>query len=370
MSAGTFLEDYRPATFLERGVAVPFTTPLLAASRVRPAQRVRVEFVITNPSGGMGYYVMGWEGLLTLTKITVHDTLLYDALGREQLITPHTIRAAARQVAVSGAAGRAAAKAAKAAQQREDDDRLVTNFLLIMRLLQQAGLKDIDWRSFNPTDRNLRSRARAQLEKLEPVLHANAETTFGWIEEMSGIVAPVGFPNRDFESRLQATHAAVTRLRRTMSAFANTDATDAGLAASFIADVAGVTVDMADQTFKGCYAELGDLVRLLQTWANSRTRLLEMFGRPDWLLDGWQTISAIWEGATQSGRDAQRAAVLEIQRLVPVMPKEASEWVGSTMAADAAWNQRRWVKANTDWRSGAAMLDRTAQNEALRACAA
>ncbi|HRQ82018.1 MAG TPA: hypothetical protein PKZ97_12980, partial [Azospirillaceae bacterium] len=88
MSAGTFLEDYRPATFLERGVATPFTTPVLAAARVRPSRRLKLEFVIANPSGGLGWYVMPWEGLMTLSKVSVHDVLLFENIGKQELITP------------------------------------------------------------------------------------------------------------------------------------------------------------------------------------------------------------------------------------------------------------------------------------------
>lgn len=370
MVSGTFIEDYRPATFLERGVAVPFTTPLLAAARMRPGYRLKVEFVITNPSGGQGYYVMGWEGVVALARITVHDRLLYDSVSKVAVITPSAVRSAARAIALGGAAGRPAAKAAQAAIQREDDDRLIANFLLTVELLQQGGMKNIDWRTFNPTDRDVRKKTRALIARLEPVLDANVETIFTWIDELSEIVAPVGFPKKDYASRLQNTQTALKRLHGSMTAFANGDPTDASSAALFIAEVAKLTLDMSNQTMNGCYAELGDLVKLLRHWSHNRTRLLETFSRPDWLLDGWQTIAALWEAADGSGRDAQRAAILEIQRLVPVLPREASDWVGSTMAVDRAWSQRRWVKANVDWRGGSRSVDQTARNEMLKAVAA
>lgn len=370
MTTGAFIEDYRPATFVERGVAVPFTTPLLASARARPGYRLKVEFVVSNPSGGVGYYVMGWEGVLGLTKITVHDRLLYEAFKAAPMITPSSIRAAARSVAVGGAAGRPAAKAAKAQIQRENDDRLIANFLLTVKLLQQAGLGAIDWRSFNPTDRDLRVRTRALLERMEPVLGGNVETIFGWIDDLSEIVAPVGFPTRDYASRMQTILASLQGLQASMSTFGDTDATDAGQAAAFVAEVARVTAEMSVKTLNDCYGGLTDLVALLRNWSNNRERLLETFGRPDWLLDGWSTIAAIWEAACAGGRDAQRAAVLEIQRLVPVMPREAAEWADVAIQIEKAWNQRRWVRANVDWRNGSHLVDRTARNEMLRVMAA
>ena len=49
---------YHPTTFLERGVVVPFTTPLLAGARARSARKPGIELVLHNPSGGLGVYVM------------------------------------------------------------------------------------------------------------------------------------------------------------------------------------------------------------------------------------------------------------------------------------------------------------------------
>lgn len=370
MSAGAFFEDYRPATFLERGVAVPFTTPVLAAARVRPSRRIKIEFVIANPSGGQGWYVMPWEGLTTLSKVSVHDMLLFESISKVELITPYTIRNAVRDVAGSGAAGRPAMKAAKAAMQKDEDDRVIANFLLIMRLLKEAGLREIDWRALDPADRNMKAKMRGYIETLQPVLGASPETIYMWLEELSGILAPVGFSTKDYPARLQIVLESLKTFHRTMVSFSNTDATDAGMAARFIAEVAKYTVDVAEVTFRDCHAEIGDLKQLLLNWSNTRERVLERFGRPDWLLDGWQSMCALWEDAVAGGRDAQRAAAVELQRHVPVMPKEVTEWVNGAPSVEHAWQFRRWVKGNTDWRSGAMTLDRIARNEALRARAA
>lgn len=368
MAVGAVLEDYRPATFLERGVAVPFTTPLLACARVRPNHRQKLEFVIANPSGGIGFYVMGWDGLASLTRITVHDRLLYEAVLKEPLLTPWTIRAAGRKVALSGVAGRPAAKAAHAAAAQEADDRLIANFLLIVRLLNQGGMGQIDWRRFNPSDSDLRAKTRQLIERMEPTLGAGAETIFSWLEELSAIVAPVGFRTRDYPARMQALQVSLEKLHGGLLAFGNADASEAGHTALFAAEVAKLTLDLSATTLATCYGELDNLVRLLQSWGGNRERLLALFGRPDWLLDGWQSICALWESAPS--RDAQREVLNDIGRMVPVMPKEVSEWVDGGVPVERTWNQRRWVKANVDWRGGTHLLDRTARNEALRAVAA
>lgn len=372
VTTGSFLEDYRPATFLERGVSVPFTTPLLASARVRPSRRGAPEFMIANPSGGAGYYIMPWQGLMNLTKVTVHDRLLYDETSKQPMLTPSSMREAARLVALGGAAGRPAAKAAQAAVQRDSDDRLIANYLLLVSLLRQAGVKEGDWRNIDPSDPTLRTRMRANIERLSPSLGVKAETILEWIEDLSGIVAPVGLPGGEYQSRQQLALEGVRKLQRSLVTFANADPSEAAQAALFIHSVATLTVDLAAQALDACYAELKDLNHLLRNWTGNRQRLLEIFGRPDWLLDGWATICGIWVGAESAGRDAQRDAIGELERLLPVMPKEVAEWTGARTELEMAGvgGQRRWVRANVDWRTGAHVIDRTARNEAIRAYAA
>ena len=69
-----------PRTFLEWGVAVPFTTPLLSSGRVRPGRRGRPEMLMPNPSGGRGLYVFDLAAAPEVTSLTLHDRLLVERL--------------------------------------------------------------------------------------------------------------------------------------------------------------------------------------------------------------------------------------------------------------------------------------------------
>src|SRR5690349_20540157 len=103
---------YRPATFLERGVALPFTTPGLLGGRIRPARRCPAELVLANPAGVEGVYIQPWSALPDLCSPTLHDRALWAAVTGLSPLTPQTVREAARGVAVQGFAGRSAARAA------------------------------------------------------------------------------------------------------------------------------------------------------------------------------------------------------------------------------------------------------------------
>jgi hypothetical protein len=69
---------FLPTTFLERGVAVPFTTPILIGARARPGERKPLELIVPNPSGARGVYILPWDGISGLCKPTVHDRRLSD----------------------------------------------------------------------------------------------------------------------------------------------------------------------------------------------------------------------------------------------------------------------------------------------------
>ncbi len=85
------VRDHYPATFRNRGAAVPFTTPLLAGARARDSKGAGVELVIPNPSGGRGVYIVQWPGVRALCTPTVHDTVLFGRIAQLKRIDPATM---------------------------------------------------------------------------------------------------------------------------------------------------------------------------------------------------------------------------------------------------------------------------------------
>ena len=62
-SHGHLNTKYWPATFEERGVVVPFTTPMLAFARARSDGNSGLEIIVPGLSGGSGVYIIGWAKL-------------------------------------------------------------------------------------------------------------------------------------------------------------------------------------------------------------------------------------------------------------------------------------------------------------------
>ena len=138
------VQSHKPESFLERGVAVQFTTPQLAGARIRHADRTGTEFVVPNPSGGRGVYILTWGGVRQLCQPTVHDTLLHQRISRLPTMDPGGVRAVAQKLAAEGLAGREATVAAAASAEADRNSLILVNFLLLIILMEQvepAGLR-------------------------------------------------------------------------------------------------------------------------------------------------------------------------------------------------------------------------------------
>src|SRR5579863_9657509 len=114
------VEVFHPTTFLERGVAIPFTTPQLNGARARPGERKSLELIIPNPSGGRGVYIVSMNHIVEYCRLTLNDRRLADAVTKLRGVTPEAIRHLARDVAGEGLAGRGAAMAAEQARKNDE----------------------------------------------------------------------------------------------------------------------------------------------------------------------------------------------------------------------------------------------------------
>ena len=363
------IQTYHPTTFLERGVAMAFTTPLLAGARARPAERGGVELIVPNPSGGRGVYILPWGGVRELCKPTVHDTRLHQKIAALRAVTPAMIREAAREVAAEGLAGREAQAAAGMTADTDQQDRMVTNFLLLMAMVEQfkpAG-------TIAPApDRGkvheLEARAKQTIAELAPQIGWTPETIATGLEDLAQIFMGVGVGSFADQARIPRALEQLCALRADTAAWAQEHADDSGGMAGVTAMAASLTITCARATLAEAQAMTSDVAGLIREFGQTPALLAERVARSDWLLDGWERICLLWRGATDL---AERHGVLEeIATLVPVIPKEATDWIGTPIETDAQHRFRKTVSLNEDWRTGSAVLDRIGRNERLRALAA
>jgi hypothetical protein len=207
----------RARTFVDWGVGVPFTTPSLAQSRVRPGRRGKAELILPSLGGARGFYVIDLASTPELTTLTVHDRLLLERLLALAAITPSDVRRVARTLAMEGAAGRRAARAARASSEAEQQSTLLMRFYLVTRLLRQAGLPAIDWQKYlHSGDQDARGMIREVLQVLAQRLGTSGEHLFDRLEEASRVAASVGPPLPETVARNETLIASIEAATRSL----------------------------------------------------------------------------------------------------------------------------------------------------------
>ncbi len=364
MAAPTALQSWLPATFQERGVAVPFTTPLLAQARARASRQGGIELVMANPSGGRGSYVLRPEDIGGVARLTVHDRLLLERLGGLPALTPASLRMAAREVAATGVAGREAAHAAAQATAQEARERVQANLLLMVALLRQAGHAELAWQRMDLADAATQASLKTLLAPAAQGLGVPLDRLLSQLDEIALQVVPVGFAGGPFASRAARSCEALERFAHETRDWVRLEPDDRRAGVELIAGCAAATLARARACLERLWSALDAVPNLLRLWSADRGAVVDRLALPDWLLDGWPYICAAWDQATSEDRSAQRAALARIEPLVPLLPGEQA---AAENSPQERLRQRRWLKAREDLRSAATAAVAVGRNEMLRA---
>jgi hypothetical protein len=353
-------QAHYPATFAERGVATPFTTPMLAGARVRIGRKKVAEYVLPNPSGGRGVYIVTWSGVRRFCNPTVHDTLVQERINGLPALSPAILRRAARQLAANGYLGLGAIQAALAAEAAEQSAVEHARQLLLEFLAEQMRIPAC---GTSPSQAEAEARDRQAILKAAARLACSPEQIGRGLSALARSLAAVGLESGQDAPRLAASLLRINRLRESLLFYA-----EAGQGPSDLArDVAGcvrVTLACADILLHDARAQGVRILDLLQVWLTARTEAERRIERLDWLLDGWERLCLLWEGVGEASQ--RRIALLEIAQQVPVLPPEVQIWVGQQLPPGAFQPGWRVVSMDDGWRSGSATFGLVARNERLR----
>lgn len=329
------IPSHQSATFGERGVSVPFTTPALAGARVRHDARHGLVLLVPNPSGGRGTYVAPWSGLRDMCSPTLHDGMLHDAIlaAKGGPLTPWVVRAAARHVAATGAAGRAAQAAAVKAMQAAAESQQATNHYLLYALAAQT---------------------MAQAGTAE-------------VAGLAGVVDEIGIGPHADRADIPVRLRRLKALQAKLAAWLDMGTDDTG-SASMACGMAELAIRCAEHVLHAARERTADVESLLAEWRARADGVAAEFSRPAWVLDGWSLPCLLWGAA--SGIAARRAALLEISQMLVVLPNEAGDWIGESIDAEASQALRPMATLGRVWRSGLGTPDLVARNERFRAMGA
>ncbi|HET7881634.1 MAG TPA: hypothetical protein VFL55_12160 [Acetobacteraceae bacterium] len=348
------VDAFVPTTFLERGVAVPFTTPPLSGARVRPGERKPLELIVNNPAGGRGVYIVAWDDVGEVYSLTLNDRRLTEAVGRLRGVTPDKIRHAAREVAGEGLAGRGVVAAARRAQTADELAQIQANFDLLLELVRQTEHKTED---ATPPEKarpyELEQRGRRAVARIAPKLGRTPEAVAIALEELAAAFRSIGVRN---SARVPEEIETIVRVRQELMAWS--ESKEALLAAN----AADMTVALAKSTLADAQALPRDMKALLRLWSATPGDVEQLLARPDWLLDGWDRICAVWDTAAD-----RYEALVEMLALIPLIPSEADLWLSRRFGplVDLPHYRSRVVRQLEDWRTGITVSDLVARNEVL-----
>ncbi len=311
--------QWQPATFLERGVAVPFTSPPLAGARVRQRER-RCDLVVPHPGGARGVYIFSLASLGEFCVPSVHDVLLAGRLLTLPSLTPASVRLTALGVAAEGSAGRAAAAAAEAAVQADRDMETACKAMLLAALARDTDVRGLAADATQRTQIAVHQLARRTGRTPEAVA-ADIAVLAGRLAQ-AGLDVPAGPHSPALPGRSRMLLKSVGAMATQVQAWGHAGGDQqAALQVAALSEAMAATGQLV---LEAAHKLLLDPAALLAGWAAAPDALSARIGRPDWLLDGWEHICLLWRVSADG--DARAAALAELTLLLPPIPQEAQPW--------------------------------------------
>lgn len=360
------LQHGRPATFAQRGVTVPFTSPSLSQARIRMDNVEGLECLLPAFSGGQGTYVIGWRSVPDVLSVTLHDRALHREIAEARACSPDAVRKAALTVSMRGFAGLSVAEHAKAVLQGDQRYAMLTTYTLILELLRIAGISPGDLLTRGVESVESRRAARDILKKVAQRLDLQAEQLYTRVENISTALAPLGLPQAELPGRLRTTLRGLSSFYSDVSNWAATELSDVQPLGLYMAECARQTLGLAAKRLERIDLVLRD-VRFLVTGADRAIEeVTSWVSGFSWLLDGWDYIIQVWSDCGAHTPEAQRSAMVEIHRLAPMAPLSEVSANENVESQDLRGVRTRRLRPGQDWR-GTLDLDGVQRIEAIKA---
>lgn len=360
-AAGSHLQ---PAKFEERGTAVAFTTPALAQARVRKDSRDNLELTVSSFSGVKGNYVIRWRDVPEIFNLTMHDRALHETILNSKSCLPPDVRHATLEAAKSGLAGPEAQKAAEEALAAEENELLLTRFFLIKASIERMTGGKMNLRASDLVSDSGREKVKETLGDVAHRLKTTTNVLYSRLEQWGAAISPLGLEGMPAECRLRRIVNQIVALGRDMNVWAEGDKSEASELAAAISRVAAFTGDFGVDQMQVILRPVEHSERVLANWEKAEPLTKVEMDRLWWVVDGWEFVLLLWQDAQQMDRDAQRAAVTEIYRVLPMIPdKEASNRPKASLMQE---NTRLQVRALEAWNSGTLDLEMVRRVEAIK----
>jgi len=352
------------ADFLQRGTVMAFTTPHLLGARFIQAQKGGPRNIaLPSLSARPGLNILPWSEVATTQGMTMHDRALWQKLVNVPSVAPKDLRAVMQEIAAEGLRGSAARSWAREQLTKDRTALRRVFFLLLTDLIRRT-----EWmgeEKVAPEDESLsylRPRIGRAIGRISKTLGVKTEEVEAALEALAGVFMPFGKP-RDIV--IGHTRQALLDLREFVRELelwtAPRRGSPRGLRADFITRKASLALHCA----AAAVADLDDFgddgTKILRHWLSDPEAVQKRADRPEWLLNGWDIVIALWRQSEPSDREA---CLLEMSHLAPHLPKEVETWRGFPEGASRLRTEQPPVFDGLDWRSSRP-LEFAARNEAL-----
>jgi len=324
-----------PIGFLQRGAVVAFTAPQLLGARVRQGKSAaNRELILPSFSGTKTPWVIPLNEAGKTQGMTLHDQALWKKLLLAPSLTPAQIRNATLDIAAEGLRGRAAMTFAADHVTTSATAHRRVFFLLLTDLIRRTELPA---EAQVPPEQEsltyLRPRSGRAVGRAAKRFNMSVEEVEAALESLAGVFMSLG----------NAQDAVTGHARQALIDFrafvkeldhwtAPRRGSPRGLKAEWVLRKAVLTLSCAEAAVAELDRVLGDSTLLIRAWHRDKQPVIARAARPEWLLDGWAIVVALWRQSEPSDREA---TLWEMAHLVPPLPKEVESWPGFPQGGSA-----------------------------------
>jgi hypothetical protein len=323
------------------------------------------ELVLMGASGKLGRTIIPGQEVPSVHGITVHDLFLWRRLRELPALSPEPIRVAALDTTLEGWRGRAAM--AWAEEQKTADATALRRmfFLLLTDLIRRTELPgEAKVPPEQETLMYLRPRIGRAVARIARRFNTTTEKIEASLEGLAGVFMPLGKAHDAVIGHTRRAYAELNAFAQDLDRWMVAPRDNArGLNAEFLLRRAQLALTCAKASISELDRVLEDTTILLRAWQRDQQSVQRRAERPEWLLNGWDIIIALW----QQSEPSDRAAVIwEMNHLVPELPKEVEGWSGFPAGAATLRLEAPAHVQGLDWRCSRPLAF-TARNESLLA---
>ena len=337
-----------PETFEQRGVYVPFTTPILAYARLRRPIGGSLEVLIPGLAGGSETYIIPYKVLPDVLNLLVHDRALHEELLNLRKISPGRVRQSANLIAMTGLGGPALAKRAKQDKQSELELPTLILFSLIRNAISQLaashpGVAELDGRKIaTPEGLNL---ARDALSGDGQTIGESGNKIYARLERWANALAPLGLSDGSIKGPLMILLTTLEDLTVELSKWLIQEPPDTAEMAQRTVTAARAAAQRARDHLNAIAELEQDMAEPLRSFDESENKITQHIERISLMLDGWQRVIDLWEMGRDGDRFFQRDTLEGFAQYLPILPVEA---VGENVELweNLRESQNRWSRTS------------------------